>query len=511
VIAPLVEKSQSSLLLPALCISGVLLAVGVTAAGSLMQSQRQASRLLGLEIDSIRHSEEMATAVREAEILALRNVHKLEPADRQYLDERRRSAGRSLEALRGLFTSREEETLLPRLAAANTQFWSTLSDVLDTPGSDISAILGAADSVVRQIEEYSYVDRNLAHASTVRQRTLFNRLAGFFTVLGLTGSIVSLVIGFVVARSLQRSMIELSVSIQDTAGKLDEVVGPITITSGRASSTSEELVVDLSSRVELVAQKLAQSNREVLRGERLASLGRLAAGLAHELRNPIASMKLLIQSAIERGTAIGDRRLVVLEEEILRLESQIQLFLDFARPPVVEKRLFDLNTTLDQKLLLVSGRAAQKRLHIRREGASQPLSIVADPGQIRQLILNLLLNAIDASPDGGTLLVRACVETSPRSDPHEDESVSTLVLEIGDSGPGIPAEVLERLFEPFFSTKQTGIGLGLPICKQIVEAHQGSIEAGNRPEGGALFRVRLPLGAAVSDALPNRTHAPARA
>jgi signal transduction histidine kinase len=506
--AAFTEKIHSRLLLPALCVSGVLLAIGVAAASSLMQSQREAARLLGLEIDSIRHSEEMATAVREAEILTLRGHHNIKAADRQFLAERQLAAQRSLDALGRHLSSPEEQELLPRLAEANDRFWSTLWSVIDTPGSDVSAIQGPADSLARQIEAYSGVDRSLAHASSARQRTLFSRLAAFFTVLGLTGSIVSLVVGFVVARSLQRSMVELNVSIQDTAGKFDDVVGPIKITSARDAS-SEGLVANLSARIELVAHKLAQSNREVLRAEQLASLGRLAAGMAHELRNPIASMKLLIQSAIERGTTIGDRRLVVLEEEILRLESQIQLFLDFARPPLLEKRLFDLNATLDQKLLLVSGRASQKRLHVRREGSRQPLSIVADPGQIRQLILNLLLNAIDASPEGGTLLVRAHLETAPHTNAHPSE-LSTLVLEIGDSGPGIPPDVLERLFEPFFTTKQTGMGLGLPICKQIVDAHHGTLEACNRHEGGALFRVRLPVGHAPTDASPQRTTTPAR-
>lgn len=482
------ERLYSRILLPAICLSALLLTMGVVAAGSLMRSQRDATKLLGLEIDSIRHSEELASTIRVAEVLALRGGA-AQDAQATRLRDLETASARSLNSLEGLLSSQKEKDLFPSLQAAHSEFWSALRRIVSGSPEEPALIDAAAERVLQQIANYSNVDQNLARDSSLQQRTLFDRLALFFAILGLAGSFFSMAVGFVVARSLQRSMVELSVSIQDTAGKLDEVVGPIKITRNRAAASVETLVSDISSRLELITQRLAQSHREVLRAEQLASLGRLAAGLAHELRNPIASMKLLIQSALERGTAIGDRRLIVLEEEILRLESQIQVFLDFARPPVAEKRRFDLDATIDQQLLLVSGRAQQKRLRIERDRAAQNVCVVADPGQIRQLVLNFLLNAIDASPDGGTIFVRAAYEQMDTNlTPH-------VVIEVGDSGPGMPDDVIPRLFEPFFTTKQSGIGLGLPICKQIVEAHQGTIEACNRADRGALFRVVLPIAA----------------
>jgi signal transduction histidine kinase len=215
----------------------------------------------------------------------------------------------------------------------------------------------------------------------------------------------------------------------------------------------------------------------------------MAAGIAHELRNPLMPMKILVQSAADRQPSPGldGRDLAVLEQEISRLERSIQMFLDFARPPQIEKRTFEARDVLEQIVQLLEARAERQGVRIERRFPDEPLLILADVGQFRQVVLNLLLNALDAVPQGGTIRLGL-----------RKEGDKWLTLAVADTGCGLPASLGAEIFEPFVSTKETGLGLGLSICKRIVEAHEGEIQAANRPEGGAVFTVRLPCLAAVS-------------
>lgn len=218
--------------------------------------------------------------------------------------------------------------------------------------------------------------------------------------------------------------------------------------------------------------------------EKSVAVGQLAAGLAHELRNPLASIKLLVQAARERESAVAGRDLEVLEEEILRLERLLQTFLDYARPPRLEKKPVVLREVIESTVDLVRRRAEPQKVQIDVACGSPTARIEADADQLRQVLLNLLLNAVEALPQGG--LVSVFTES-----PFDGEG-SQAVVRIRDNGPGLPPELGPRIFEPFVSTKETGIGLGLSLCRQIVQLHGGTIEAANRHTGGAEFVLRLP-------------------
>ena len=177
----------------------------------------------------------------------------------------------------------------------------------------------------------------------------------------------------------------------------------------------------------------------------------------------------------------------MLEEEITRLERSAETFLDFARPPEIERRTFDLRLLVGQVLDLVLPRAGREGVRISCESPEdQPITIRADMGQVRQVLLNLVLNALDAVPEGGSISVE--IETGEGGNGRP----GWVTVRVCDTGRGLPSELGSKIFEPFVSTKPTGIGLGLSICKRIVESHGGQIEAVNRPEGGAEFTIRLP-------------------
>jgi signal transduction histidine kinase len=189
----------------------------------------------------------------------------------------------------------------------------------------------------------------------------------------------------------------------------------------------------------------------------------------------------------------------VLEEEVLRMERTLQAFLDFARPPSPDRRTFDLREAVAQTLTLLAARAELKGVALRSRAPSGRTLVEADPGQIRQVLLNLVMNALDASPEGGT--VEVAVEADARG-PEPDASPGWLVVRVTDEGAGLPRDLGERIFEPFVSTRETGLGLGLPISRRIVAEHGGTISAADRPVGGAEFTVHLMVSGAARNGAP---------
>jgi PAS domain S-box-containing protein len=223
--------------------------------------------------------------------------------------------------------------------------------------------------------------------------------------------------------------------------------------------------------------------RQMLRAEQMAAIGQVAAGVAHELRNPLTSIKGLVQvnlrEAAKRGLPAED--LAVIEHEIRRMERTLQTFLDFARPPQPDRRRLDLAGVIDRVLALVGGRARKQQVASRFLPPESTAWVEADQDQVQQLLLNLVLNALDAMPQGGTIEV----DLRATRDDH-------IEVHVRDTGPGIAPHILPRVFETFVSSKETGVGLGLPLSRRIAEDHGGTLSAYNLPEGGACFVLRLP-------------------
>jgi signal transduction histidine kinase len=241
----------------------------------------------------------------------------------------------------------------------------------------------------------------------------------------------------------------------------------------------------VATRLRTVLADLQQARDEVIRSERLAAVGELAAGVAHEIRNPLTSVKLLLQHAAKQRTAnpLSESNLNLILDEIGRVEMIIQQLLDFSRPCKLQRRRHDLRETVHRALNLVDARARQHMVDICKRISEETLSVDGDPGQLHQVIVNLLINAIEAMPKGGKLFVSTLR-------PPADEFAS---IEIRDTGSGIPGELLPRLFEPFATTKEHGTGLGLAVSHRIIEQHGGTLSVENHSDGGAAFTIRLLL------------------
>ena len=208
--------------------------------------------------------------------------------------------------------------------------------------------------------------------------------------------------------------------------------------------------------------------------------------MAHELRNPLTSVKLLLQHA-SRQPAVGRinaPQWQLILDEVGRMESTIQGLLDFSRTPTLNRICHDMRETISRSLNLIDGRIRQAHIQLLSSIASEPLWVDGDPEQLNQVFVNLLLNSIEAMESEGRLQI----------DAHCIPGQSLIRVTVTDSGSGIAPEVIERLFEPFATTKERGTGLGLAISRRIVREHGGTIHAENQPDRGAVFTVELPQG-----------------
>jgi two-component system sensor histidine kinase PilS (NtrC family) len=232
--------------------------------------------------------------------------------------------------------------------------------------------------------------------------------------------------------------------------------------------------------------EIKRMEARIQQADRLAAIGRLAAGLAHEIRNPIASIRgsieVLRQSLRPEG---ADRRLMeIILRESDRLDGTIAEFLEFSRPRRLAPVLTDLTVMIDEVLLLLAHQAPEG-LQIVKAYPDGTVKAYVDPAQLRQALWNLGRNAVEAMPRGGCLRVEARV----RREGSRGRAVAEIAVE--DTGGGVPLEHLPHIFEPFYTTKPDGTGLGLAIVHRIVEEHEGEIRVETGAQG-ARFVVTLP-------------------
>ena len=243
----------------------------------------------------------------------------------------------------------------------------------------------------------------------------------------------------------------------------------------------------------LAAKKeLEETHERLIESEKMAALGRLSATLSHELRNPLAGLKGASQ-LLFRKTGDNDERkqyVNLILEEVERLGKIVDDLIHFAKPKVLQYNFIDANKIIEDSILLHSEDFSQKKITIRKRLSKLPI-IMADGDKFKQVVVNVLLNAMDAMPDGGELLVSSSVTLNEQI----DKEVAT--FQFKDTGHGIPDDILAHVFEPFYTTKPDGVGLGLAVCKSIIEQHGGSIsiQSGKQKNdsSGTLILLEIPI------------------
>jgi two-component system, NtrC family, sensor histidine kinase HydH len=255
------------------------------------------------------------------------------------------------------------------------------------------------------------------------------------------------------------------------------------------SQHQTQLYRELAERLAETNRRLEQAQAEARRSERLAALGQLSAGLAHEIRNPLGVIKgsaEMLTQKLQASDELARELAGYISTEVNRLSALVTEFLDFARPLHAQPQPADLVALLDRVVQIVADRFVGKQVvRIERDYATGLPLVPLDESLCEQAFLNLVQNAYEAMETGGTLRI----EVQPATQ-NDREGVQ---LRLADTGPGVPEELREEIFNPFVTTKKTGVGLGLSIVSKIVDGHHGSIHVENSPEGGAVFTIFFPL------------------
>jgi two-component system NtrC family sensor kinase len=221
----------------------------------------------------------------------------------------------------------------------------------------------------------------------------------------------------------------------------------------------------------------------MLQGARLAAVGQLAASIAHEINNPLYAVRnclYLLEDDLPADLRNADY-LIMARDQLARIAGIIERMRDFYRPARGDMEPQNLNELLEGTLALAGLQMRHAAIQVIFTPDADLPSVMCNGDQLRQVFLNLILNAIDAMPDGGTLTVRTIA------------GPTVAVVEVQDTGVGIPEDIRARLFDPFFTTKSTGTGLGLSICAHIVTQHGGQLGVESDPGQGSAFRVALPF------------------
>jgi signal transduction histidine kinase len=275
-------------------------------------------------------------------------------------------------------------------------------------------------------------------------------------------------------------------------------VGPeeIETENGRRTQFSLDFIEERGERIGALltlrdAESVHRIEDEIELSRRLASIGRLTSGVAHEVKNPINAIVVhleVLRQKLRDVDPATQRHMDVIGSEIKRLDRVVQTLVDFTRP--VELRLGenDLRRLVDEVVMLAAPDAERHNVHIEREASLEPLPVRMDSDLVKQAILNIVINGVQAMPEGGNLYVATR---------REGDGV---VVVVRDEGPGIPAEIRDKIYNLYFTTKKGGSGIGLPMTYRVVQLHNGSLEFDSVNGSGATFYLRFPIAESASTA-----------
>lgn len=285
-----------------------------------------------------------------------------------------------------------------------------------------------------------------------------------------------------------------------------EILGPIrrlimAVTHEDVVTKKENVIKVLSHRVNDLLEsmdttqlELEKSRENLLQAKKLAVVGKLAAGMAHSIRNPFTSVKMRLFS-LERTLQLSDSQqedFDVISEEIRHIDTIVQNFLEFSRPPKLAMQPISPSAVVDTVVQLLSHRLKSYEVTLTTVRDEVLPVVNADPDQLKEVLVNLVINACEAMEKGGAITIEELVSRNPSGQREA-------VIRIADNGPGIPASLREKVFEPFFTTKEEGTGLGLSIAKRIVNEHEGWLDIAATQGRGTTMVVTLPIEEEATD------------
>jgi two-component system NtrC family sensor kinase len=308
------------------------------------------------------------------------------------------------------------------------------------------------------------------------------------------GTIAVIVLGYFLAQGIARPILRLrSVSQAVAAGDLKqhtglrggdeigELAGAFDVMTDRLRERTEEILQRTDQLAEANAH-LQSAQQQLVQSEKLAAVGQLTAGIVHDVKNPLAIIVGLAEELPEHSdlNTVARKYLTTIRDSARRANTIVTDLLKFARESTPELKLQDLRDTVETVLRLTDYMARKAKVNVTKDLPGAPMMVMYDAVQIEQVMMNLVQNAIQAMPHGGSLRVSL------------SQSDETVAVAVKDTGIGIPPQNLNRIFDPFFTTKRGGSGLGLATVHRIVESHGGSIRVESAVGRGTALRVRLP-------------------
>ncbi|UCF70484.1 MAG: HAMP domain-containing protein, partial [candidate division WOR-3 bacterium] len=277
----------------------------------------------------------------------------------------------------------------------------------------------------------------------------------------------------------------VEISSKDEIGFLGDSFNKMTTALQEATEGYQTLTNTLEEKVREKTEELRATQDFLIQSEKLASLGKLAAGVAHEINNPLTSILLNSHLLLERSSDEGNKEnLQLIIDETARCGTIVSGLLEFARQTPPEKTPVDINKIIESTLLIMETQALVHKVRFVREFADGLSDIMVDVNKVKQVFTNIVMNAMEAMSHGGSLTIRT----------HLSEERDSIEIEFEDTGKGIPDEYLKKIFDPFFSTKGAkGSGLGLAISYGIIQQHNGRIDVRSEVGKGTSITISLPL------------------
>ncbi len=482
-----------SLVMIALIMAGGFLTISYT-----YRVQDSNNEIIEDNIQNVRAAKELEITLHGIRAISLNYIIDKDSTWVEKLREKETEFDRGLEKARESANTQEENLLIQQITALFSNYEQNLNTALslEKQGNLLKAnalLVHGSRDLINTIESkcqdliLSNQNEQTNYEEKIRRNNDFIRIAMYS--LGFGGLALGLVLGWMVARIILNPIYKLVLKVRDAAG--GELVEQVKMSPGKEL---EEIDLHINRMINKInkAHEDLEKNRELLeKSSKLAAIGRIAPAIAHELRNPLAAIKMLIYS-MKKDESITDEKeadLQVIAGEIDRMENFLQNFLKYARPSKPQFRQTEIQPLLLEMTHLLGPRIKQEGIELVENYEAGEVGVTADPDQLKQVVMNLVLNALEAMEKGGRLTISTEVSHSSEI-PDEGRR---LLVKISDTGPGIAEEVMGSLFDPFVKGKPTGVGLGLSISQRIMELHHGRIEAANNSGQGATFTIHIPI------------------
>lgn len=474
---------------PAAIVGALLLVGSMTSVWAIHRLQQYLSSILADNVSSLEAAQSLVIHLRLFRFHSVMNLLDPKPERQALLEEDHQGFEEALKKARFTATNAQERDLVSSIEAGYVRYRKELSESKLPDGKRLEDYVQWADQhPVRDLQlpcqQLLQLNKDQMEALAAESRVVSGQTLRAVLLIGILGPISGLIVGVSVSRAWSRSFALLRIRLQDMHAHLDSSVDELQLNLGEDWHGIERRLDQVLAKVKEASLQLQRNQHEIIRAGQLAVVGQLAASVAHEVRNPLTAIKMLIGAALRPSgrQALTQEDLEVVYHEVGKMEHTVQSLLDFSRVPKTQKERGDIRTVLDQAVDLVRPRIQQQNVAVHWKSTTSLAPVHMDPGALKNVFVNLLFNALDALNQGGVIKINAAV--------CERGSIQ---IRIEDNGPGISPELLPGLFHPFASNKPSGTGLGLSICDRIIREHGGMLKYEPVEPTGACFVVELPV------------------